>query len=575
MPLGRSKSPNSMTQVLALVLAVIHAGAGLVILLLSSWFIAASAVAGFSGATGFNYMLPAVAIRAFALLRISSGYAEMWFGHKHLLRKLANIRLTLFQRYFHSARPNSPIADEQAICETRNLRGIETDKLTYQSEAMAAIWVGWVNQHAGVFVSLLLVTGVTLYFIPVFSALWFAFLAGALVIYSVLLLSSFRSAKLLFKARTALEIDVEHTINASAIWHMYQCPPEINAKDFYHAKRQLKRSQEWANSAFLLIVFIAISASILLINTTQSFTPMALVLPMALFAAPDWFGRVFQNQARLLEYIDAKNTLQLERSAQIPRHVNSKKTLSNCGSSKSLAESTSGFHHESEINSLHLCNLSVNGAQRNISASLNRGDTLLLKGSSGSGKSRILMAISGLIPYHGDIQINHDVLTGSKVLATSPSNDIVYSEQHPYVLSATLRDNLLIAAPEPKRVSDATLLAVLADLNLKALATSAEELDQWLGDKGRSLSGGEKKRLGIARLLLSDARVLLLDEPFEGLDDGNIQNICNIVNKLQENKDKIVILASHIFPKSLRYNAEINLDMKTSNMRKVNQQRQT
>lgn len=66
-------------------------------------------------------------------------------------------------------------------------------------------------------------------------------------------------------------------------------------------------------------------------------------------------------------------------------------------------------------------------------------------------------------------------------------------------------------------------------------------LDAWLGDGGRQLSGGEKRRIGIARALLHDAPILLLDEPTEGLDKQTEQQIMNILEQHFENKTVLFI----------------------------------
>ena len=79
---------------ITLLLAIIHGATGLFILVISAWFIAACAIAP----AGFNYMLPAVVIRALALLRIASGYGHMWAGHRDLLVRTAWLRHRLFKR---------------------------------------------------------------------------------------------------------------------------------------------------------------------------------------------------------------------------------------------------------------------------------------------------------------------------------------------------------------------------------------------------------------------------------------------------------------------------------------------
>jgi ATP-binding cassette subfamily C protein CydC len=95
------------------------------------------------------------------------------------------------------------------------------------------------------------------------------------------------------------------------------------------------------------------------------------------------------------------------------------------------------------------------------------------------------------------------------------------------ILNGTLRDNLLMASPESK---DETLAKALTDVGLDKLLDE-QGLDSWLGDGGRQLSGGEKRRIGIARALLHNAPILLLDEPTEGLDKQTEQQIMQLFER--------------------------------------------
>ena len=110
---------------LTLLLALLHGVAGITILVISSWFIAISAIAP----VGFNYVIPAVVIRALALLRIASGYANVWVGHNDLLTRIAEGRLLVFSQL-----ENSKITD----------KAFTTEALAQHTETLASRWIAWI-----------------------------------------------------------------------------------------------------------------------------------------------------------------------------------------------------------------------------------------------------------------------------------------------------------------------------------------------------------------------------------------------------------------------------------------------
>ena len=157
------------------------------------------------------------------------------------------------------------------------------------------------------------------------------------------------------------------------------------------------------------------------------------------------------------------------------------------------------------------------------------------------------MALASLLPHEGELLINR------QPAAKSRSNTLLYTEQFPYVLSDSLRNNLLLAAAD---ADDKTLTQALTFAHLESLLD--EGFDQWLGDLGRELSGGEKKRLGLARVWLSGAPVWLLDEPFEGLDQQSQQALVASLNSARQ--QHIILLASHIEPSGIELSVTIDLD---------------
>lgn len=113
--------------------------------------------------------------------------------------------------------------------------------------------------------------------------------------------------------------------------------------------------------------------------------------------------------------------------------------------------------------------------------------------------------------------------------------------QRVHVFSDTLRNNLQIA--NANLIDDEKMIAVLQQVGLEKLLTQDEGLDSWLGDGGRPLSGGEQRRLGLARVLLNNAPILLLDEPTEGLDRETERQILRLI--LAHAQGKTLLMVTH------------------------------
>lgn len=174
---------------------------------------------------------------------------------------------------------------------------------------------------------------------------------------------------------------------------------------------------------------------------------------------------------------------------------------------------------------------------RHVSFEVNQGELLVIRGKSGTGKSTLLMGLLGQLPYTGWIQVNGKNLSDY----TDLDQRIVGTVQRSHIFNTSIRENLKIGNPE---ATDDQILKVLQMLGLEELIQEMSSgLDTIIGEFGRAISGGEAKRLSIARVLLSDSDVYIFDEPTEHLDRDLAGRIEASVTQFL--KDKIVIVVTH------------------------------
>ncbi|MFD9716114.1 ABC transporter ATP-binding protein [Streptomyces sp. NPDC059076] len=169
---------------------------------------------------------------------------------------------------------------------------------------------------------------------------------------------------------------------------------------------------------------------------------------------------------------------------------------------------------------------------RGIDLDFPAGSTTMIVGSTGSGKSTLGYLVAGLLePGAGTVR----VLGGDE----KPSETVLLVPQEPGIFNASFRDNLLLARPG---ATEAELRQVLSRLALDDLVSSFPEgLDTSVGERGYQLSGGERQRLGLARALLSDAPVVVLDEVTSALDWATARTVQAALEELRGNRTTVVI----------------------------------
>ena len=175
-----------------------------------------------------------------------------------------------------------------------------------------------------------------------------------------------------------------------------------------------------------------------------------------------------------------------------------------------------------------------------LNFSLNQGEILGLLGPNGVGKSTIFNIIIGLLkPNYGSIFIDQENITNEPIFNRTKKHKIGYVPQHGgYFHDLTLRENLKAISEmviENKNLRDEKINVLISKFELGSLQNI----------KAEHLSGGEKKRLVISLALLSNPKILLLDEPFAALDIMTIKNLQQIIVDLQIQNNISIILCDH------------------------------
>lgn len=189
---------------------------------------------------------------------------------------------------------------------------------------------------------------------------------------------------------------------------------------------------------------------------------------------------------------------------------------------------------------IEISNLRYKNILRGINLKIKQGEFVSIAGVSGAGKSTLLRNIVGLYkPAAGEIKIGgvpHDRI--KRYGPESVYSLMSYCNQSPIIFEGmTLRQNLLLWTK--REVSDERIKQVLTDLRL-------DKLIGRLDDEPKNLSGGERVRIGVARTLLKNAKIMLLDEPTASLHSEDAAEVLNAIQDVKNKyPDTTIICVSH------------------------------
>ncbi|GAB7528621.1 amino acid ABC transporter ATP-binding/permease protein [Pseudomonas sp. 3A(2025)] len=490
---------------------------GMALLGLSGWFISATAIAGLSvaSALAFDVFMPSAGIRLFTLGRTVARYGERLATHEATLAVLAALRVRLFLGW---AQPQA--ARELALRPARLLFRITCDIDALDSLYLrvlvpllaalaatlaAALTLGLIHAWLGVGV-LLSMSFTTLI---VLRSTWLGSLRPAH--------ARARATETLRAQAADLVAGQTDLLMAGRLAAQCQSIQDTDAR-LARCDDQLNRLDNRAAVAFGLLGNVLLALTLLVCGWLVSIN--VIEVPVAVLAM-----LVALTMTEPLAAL-RRGALELGRTTLAARRVGPQ--LHTDRQPGTSAEPLASEVHVQLRNVQARHPGAAHDCLHGIDLHIQTGERVALVGSSGAGKSSLMALLTGeLQPRTGILRVNgaHGWLT-----------------QRTELFQDSVRDNLLLACPQAtdERLWQALDHAGLAD-TLRAWPAG---LDTRLGEGGLGLSGGQARRLALARLLLREAPLWLLDEPSEGLDADTAGEVLNQLSR--QGLGRAWLLATHL-----------------------------
>lgn len=523
------------------------------LLAFSGWFISAAALAGVAAIQvgSFNYLRPGAVIRFFAIFRTAGRYAERLQSHHTVLSLLKTLRLQSFNQLSQQSSIRLSLLVRPGSADVLQRLIADLDLLDQFPLKVLLPW-GWAVLAGGGYS----------------CALWLlapeALPAAALIL--LLMLVGWPLLLQRIGIRLAQQEVQAHSRRREQLLNALQLLTTLLMFGRWSASsqrlqqqdvqiEQLQQKLQWLMLGAQLGSQLLLLAGLLLIGLTS--TPLVLLNPADQMTASQalhpavwvalllgWLGLaevlapLAQLQSALGYSLAARDRLNQLLLADAP-------TGAEVVVRPTLVESSPDQHQLLPINQLNINQLQPGftnplAGLSPLTQQFQPGDCVLLQAPSGAGKSCVLLTLAGdLAPHGGDIRLNQVPLTS--LTATSQHQLIGLLPQRPQLFQLSIAAELRLAKTT---ASDQELLEVLALTGLSDwLQKQPDGLATVLGQYGVGLSGGELRRFTLARLLLLKTPILLLDEPFAGLDQQSADQLLTRLAHWQRNG--ILVIASH------------------------------
>lgn len=495
------------------------------LLTVSGWFLSAAAVAGLTIAREtFNYMLPGGAIRGMAMGRTAGRWGERVVSHNATFKLLTELRVHFFKKL-------APLIPSKKV----QLRDADLlNRLVADVSAMDHVYLRLISPMLLSILGTLCLSAVV-YWLDSRIGLLFAIALLAIILIWPLLFYKLGKAN-------GESLTLNRSYLRTALLDWLEGHKELllfNAEQTYRDKIYAYQNKLIQNQKYNAHITGLANGLLVIANGLVLTTLLWLAADGINGKAPDPFVALiaFAAMASLELLVPVASAFQhLGQTLTSARRLNEiteakPEVVFNNHEFLSLKDHSVSFHDVSFSYDEH-----QDSILKNIDFKLNTTQKLAVLGSTGSGKSTLLQ----LITRAWDTS-SGQILIGDQPLALLPESQlrklVSVVSQRVDILNDTLKENLLIARPD---ATDQQLEVILDSVGLTHLLEE-HSINQWLGDGGRQLSGGEKRRIGIARAILHNAPIILLDEPTEGLDKVTENQIMSLLDAHFENKTVLFV----------------------------------
>ena len=524
--------------VIGLGLSILTLFASIFLLSLSGWFLASTAVVSVAGLYTFNYMLPAAGVRAAAITRTASRYVERLVDHNTTFKILAYLRTLAFRKIL----PLS--ANQLAQYQKADL----LNRFIVDIDALDHLYLKLFSPIVTALIMILLL----------FVGLSYINLPIALIITIVLTITLLAIPVIFYHAGKQLgeTLAKQQSEYRALLINYLQGQAELtlfNAQHRYRTKLD-KLESDWLfhqqrqstlmalSSALVVLIAGFLTLLVLWLITQYTLSPLVALFVFVCLAsseilAPIPGAFIFLGQV----LTSATRTTVLFNQTPDIKFIEQGKTIDLSFAKLQFDDISFSYPNQPFAILSH------------FSLTINSGQHVGLIGKTGCGKSTLLNLVtrtweanSGKILIN-DIPVDQlDEATLRQIIAVVPQVITIFSD--------TLKQNLLIGN---RQASDQQLIDVLHQVELSKLLATDQGLNLPLGQGGRALSGGEIRRIGIARALLHNSPLILMDEPTESLDQQTEEQIIELIKQICKNKT--LLMVTHRLTNNPLFDRIINL----------------